>query len=278
MHLEPGGLRGRLPVLRNRRARVRARSVRCGDRRPGPRRRAPPLGRWPAVDQCRVHGDGRAAAQPRSGAGRDRGPERPASVRARRPPHHGIDLGRGPRHPPPHRARSTVHAGDLAPRRPRPVARRARAAQPALAGGRGGGRGARPRSRHRPADQLRGHDDRRRERHAGRCRRHRRAAPRGPRARQPDPDEPGRPHALDGQPDAGHRGVRGDPARGGIGTTIRRNRGQEVGAACGQLAAERAGEPPAPAVARRRARLVAESAAALLGERSHEPVPAGVGD
>jgi 23S rRNA (adenine2503-C2)-methyltransferase len=65
---------------------------------------------------------------------------------------------------------------------------------------------------------------------------------------------------------------------GGIETTIRRNRGQEVGAACGQLAAERAGEPRAPAVARRRARLVAESAAALLGERSHEPVPAGVGE
>ena len=41
----------------------------------------------------------------------------------------------------------------------------------------------------------------------------------------------------------------------GIATTIRRNRGQEVGAACGQLAAERAGEPPAPAVARRRERL-----------------------
>jgi 23S rRNA (adenine2503-C2)-methyltransferase len=64
----------------------------------------------------------------------------------------------------------------------------------------------------------------------------------------------------------------------GIGTTIRRNRGQEVGAACGQLAAERAGEPAPPVVARRRARLVAESAAALSGERSHEPVPAGVGD
>ena len=75
-----------------------------------------------------------------------------------------------------------------------------------------------------------------------------------------------------------HRGVRGDArARPGIRTTIRRNRGQEVGAACGQLAAERAGEPPAPAVARRRARLVAESAAALRGERSHEPVPGGVG-
>jgi 23S rRNA (adenine2503-C2)-methyltransferase len=64
----------------------------------------------------------------------------------------------------------------------------------------------------------------------------------------------------------------------GIQTTIRGNRGQEVGAACGQLAAEKAGEPPAPAVARRRARLVAQSAAALLGERSDEPSPVGVGE
>ena len=61
-----------------------------------------------------------------------------------------------------------------------------------------------------------------------------------------------------------------------ISTTIRRNRGQEVGAACGQLAAERAGEPPAPAVARRRERLERESAEALRGQRSDEPVPAGV--
>jgi 23S rRNA (adenine2503-C2)-methyltransferase len=63
----------------------------------------------------------------------------------------------------------------------------------------------------------------------------------------------------------------------GVGVTIRRNRGQEVGAACGQLAAEHAGEPPAPAVARRRARLERESAAALRGERSHEAPPAAVG-
>jgi len=66
--------------------------------------------------------------------------------------------------------------------------------------------------------------------------------------------------------------------QGGIGTTIRRNRGQEVGAACGQLAAERTGEPPAPTVARRRERLESESAAALRGERSHEPLPVGVGE
>ncbi|MGK2851386.1 MAG: 23S rRNA (adenine(2503)-C(2))-methyltransferase RlmN [Candidatus Limnocylindrales bacterium] len=62
----------------------------------------------------------------------------------------------------------------------------------------------------------------------------------------------------------------------GIGTTIRRNRGQEVGAACGQLAAERAGEPAPPVVARRRERLVMASAAALRGDRSDEPVPAGI--
>ena len=63
----------------------------------------------------------------------------------------------------------------------------------------------------------------------------------------------------------------------GIATTIRRNRGQEVGAACGQLAAEQAGEPTAPAVARRRELLVVASAAALRGERSGEPMPGLVG-
>ena len=63
----------------------------------------------------------------------------------------------------------------------------------------------------------------------------------------------------------------------GISTTIRRNRGQEVGAACGQLAAERAGEPPAPTVARRRERLVGESLRALRGDRSEEPAPVGAG-
>ena len=67
-------------------------------------------------------------------------------------------------------------------------------------------------------------------------------------------------------------------ADAGVTATIRRNRGQEIGAACGQLAAERAGEPPPAVVARRRARLVDESAHALRGERSDEPAPAGVGE
>jgi 23S rRNA (adenine2503-C2)-methyltransferase len=67
-------------------------------------------------------------------------------------------------------------------------------------------------------------------------------------------------------------------AAAGVTATIRRNRGQEIGAACGQLAAERAGEPAPTVVARRRARLVDESANALRGERSHEPAPAGIGE
>jgi 23S rRNA (adenine2503-C2)-methyltransferase len=49
----------------------------------------------------------------------------------------------------------------------------------------------------------------------------------------------------------------------GISTTVRRNRGVEIGAACGQLAADRAGEPAPEAVARRRQLLVMQSAAAL---------------
>ncbi|HEX5241360.1 MAG TPA: 23S rRNA (adenine(2503)-C(2))-methyltransferase RlmN [Candidatus Limnocylindrales bacterium] len=53
---------------------------------------------------------------------------------------------------------------------------------------------------------------------------------------------------------------------GGLPVTIRRNRGQEVGAACGQLAAERAGQPAPRAVAWRRQRLEAASLAALRGE------------
>jgi len=67
-------------------------------------------------------------------------------------------------------------------------------------------------------------------------------------------------------------------ADAGVTATIRRNRGQEIGAACGQLAAERAGEPAPAVVARRRARLVDESAHALRGERSQEPTPAGIGE
>jgi 23S rRNA (adenine2503-C2)-methyltransferase len=49
----------------------------------------------------------------------------------------------------------------------------------------------------------------------------------------------------------------------GLDVTVRRNRGIDIGAACGQLAAELAGAPPPDAVARRRDLLVRRSAAAL---------------
>ena len=64
----------------------------------------------------------------------------------------------------------------------------------------------------------------------------------------------------------------------GVPTTIRFNRGTEIGAACGQLAAEHAGRPAPVVVQRRRERIVAESAAALRGERSEEPAPSGTGE
>jgi 23S rRNA (adenine2503-C2)-methyltransferase len=54
----------------------------------------------------------------------------------------------------------------------------------------------------------------------------------------------------------------------GISATVRRNRGIDIGAACGQLAADRAGAPAPEAVARRRQLLVMQSAAALAG-REH---------
>ncbi len=49
----------------------------------------------------------------------------------------------------------------------------------------------------------------------------------------------------------------------GVPVTVRRNRGEEIGAACGQLAAEQAGEPASEAVRRRRDRLEREGAASL---------------
>ncbi len=55
--------------------------------------------------------------------------------------------------------------------------------------------------------------------------------------------------------------------RAGIPTTMRHNRGEEIGAACGQLAAERAGMPAPEVVRRRRERLEQEGAAALAGRR-----------
>ena len=77
-------------------------------------------------------------------------------------------------------------------------------------------------------------------------------------------------------PMPGSRRSRTACGRTGSPVTIRRNRGQEIGAACGQLAAERAGEPPPPVVARRRELLVRDSAAALRTAGELTPwAPAG---
>ena len=62
----------------------------------------------------------------------------------------------------------------------------------------------------------------------------------------------------------------------GVGVTVRANRGQDAGAACGQLAADRGGEPAAPAVARRHELIVRQSEAALRGERNHESLSSGL--
>ena len=62
--------------------------------------------------------------------------------------------------------------------------------------------------------------------------------------------------------------------RSGVGVTVRANRGQDAGAACGQLAADRAGEPAAAVVARRRDAIVRESETALRGSRSTDSLPA----
>ena len=130
---------------------------------------------------------------------------------------------------------------------------------------------------HRPAGELRVHDDRRRQRHGRRRAGARGAAAGRPRACQPDPDEPGRAHALDGQPDAGDRGAspRGS-RRPGSRSTVRRNRGLEIGAACGQLAAEHAGEPPARGRgASPRAARDGERRPPCAASAAREPVPAG---
>jgi 23S rRNA (adenine2503-C2)-methyltransferase len=53
----------------------------------------------------------------------------------------------------------------------------------------------------------------------------------------------------------------------GVGATVRANRGVDAGAACGQLAADRAGEPTAKAVEIRREAILRRSEAALRGDR-----------
>ncbi len=67
-------------------------------------------------------------------------------------------------------------------------------------------------------------------------------------------------------------------AGAGVPVTVRHNRGEEIGAACGQLAAEQAGMPAPEPVRRRRERLVGQRAAALGGNAdSADPAVAPFG-
>ena len=56
----------------------------------------------------------------------------------------------------------------------------------------------------------------------------------------------------------------------GLHTTVRRNRGLDIGAACGQLAAEKAGEPAPAAVQRRRETIERRSAQALVADAERD--------
>ena len=114
-------------------------------------RRPPPGRRRPAADQHRVHGDGRAAAQPGPGAGRRRGAQRSAAGSASGARHITVStsgvvpgIRRLTALGPQFTLAVSLHAArDAAARRPRP-------AEPPLAGRRGRRRRARPRRR-RPA-------------------------------------------------------------------------------------------------------------------------------
>jgi 23S rRNA (adenine2503-C2)-methyltransferase len=61
----------------------------------------------------------------------------------------------------------------------------------------------------------------------------------------------------------------------GVGATVRANRGVDAGAACGQLAADKAGEPTAAVVAARREGILRRSEAALRGDRDTD-IPDGL--
>jgi 23S rRNA (adenine2503-C2)-methyltransferase len=60
----------------------------------------------------------------------------------------------------------------------------------------------------------------------------------------------------------------------GLHTTVRRNRGIDIGAACGQLAAEKAGQP-APAAVQRRRDVIEQRSAAALGNEAEPGAPIG---
>ena len=135
VHLEPGGVRHGLHLLRHRAVRVRAAPVGGRDRRPGRLRQGPPQGpsdaRFARAPRQRgVHGHGRAAGQLRPGARGD--PAHGGGHGHVGPQHHGVH-GRLPARDA-ETGRGTVagHPGPQPPRRRRRPARAPGAVEPPL--------------------------------------------------------------------------------------------------------------------------------------------------
>ena len=190
-----------------------------------------------AAVQRRVHGHGRAARQLRPHVGRGRAhPRRPRPVG---PPHHGVDRRRRARHPPPGRRRRCRSTSPCRSTRPTTTLReRARADQPALPARRAGRAPAAGTSTPR----------------AGGCR----SSGRSSTASTTPTSRPGASPAI-ARPLGAHVNLiplnptPGYATRGhspaavrtfherlralGVNATVRRNRGTEIDAACGQLRA-----------------------------------------
>ena len=238
LRLEPGRLRDGVRLLRHRAGRLRAPPEHRGDRGAGGAGGATVAVARPPALQRGVHGHGRAVRQ--RGARLGRGAAAPRRPRALGPQRD--HLHRGPRagHP---QAGDPAPAGEprrLAPRRRRRAARRARPHQPPVPARRPDGRLLRLPPGPQPAAVVRVGADRRRQRPRRRRRPARRAVPPAPPAspRQPHPAQPDARLADRRQPARARvRAFRDRLRSQGVNATIRRNRGTDIDAACGQLAA-----------------------------------------
>ena len=227
-----------LRVLRHRPGRLRAPPHHRRDRRAG--RARPPAGprRRRRLANVVFMGMGEPLANYDRDVGRGRAaPRRPRPLG---PPPHAVDRRHRARHPPAGRRGAAGQPGGVAARRQRRAARRAGADQPALPARRAGRArapttcGAKGRRLSFEWALIDGVNDR-----AADAARAGRAAP-GP-LRRPRQPHPAQPHAR--LPDRGarrrtaSRAFRDRLGDLGVNATVRRNRGTDIDAACGQLRA-----------------------------------------
>ena len=109
VHLIPGRLPDRLPVLRDGKVPLRAQPEGARDRRAGGRRGASPGGRGPAAVARRLHGHGRTDGQLRLRGRLGAPPCRPRAAWHQPAPHRGLDERAHPTH---HAAERGEHPGD----------------------------------------------------------------------------------------------------------------------------------------------------------------------